>query len=363
VSKQSLALVHAEPLPQKLFSPLRERGDFDMLRYPTRDHAAFLAQVNLALAGSRRVLALWKSVDDKRDLPVDLAELTSGNREPRGFRRELVMVVYAGLSAIVTVIIGSKVAQAVETQNWPPFVAAYLTTGLFVEIPIAAPPPPPAALAPAPQIDPAFLDRFREVEGRNLFPKDFVAHSYSNYLVRPRRGAILWNMPERMRVSLRERVEVRIGDTDLAEDQLREGLRGRGVPQIDRLEITPLMRVQLVASENDFLVKSLSTMDHLIRHDNAAKWDFDVVPIRSGSRVLRVLVSMRVKVESNEEIVDLPSYEREVHVAVAPLHSTGAFIGRNWQWIATAIVVPLAAWGLAHTDLGTAVSREFGLHP
>ena len=45
-----------------------------------------------------------------------------------------------------------------------------------------------------------------------------------------------WSIPKRMRVGRPDRLEVRIGDTGVAEDHLRAGLKGRGIPEIDKLE-------------------------------------------------------------------------------------------------------------------------------
>jgi len=174
-------------------------------------------------------------------------------------------------------------------------------------------------------------------------------------------GSVLWNMPDRMRVGRRERVEVRIGDASVAEAQLREGLTGRGVPNVDRLEVSSLMRVTLVSDERDFAIKALSSLDQYLRAAQVARWDFDVRPLRAGLRVLRVLVSLRVKVEGKDELVDLPSYEREVHVRVAPLHSTAAFCGKNWQWIAGSVAIPLAVWMAAHTNLGGSIVQHWGI--
>ena len=176
-------------------------------------------------------------------------------------------------------------------------------------------------------------------------------------------GSILWSMPREMRVARRERVEVRIGDSSVLEHELRDGLKGKGLQNIDKLEVSRLMRVTLVSDENDFAVKPLNSIDQYIRDGVVARWDFDVRPLRSGQRVLRILVSIRMKVEGKDEVIDLPSYEREVHVAVAPIHTAGLFVSRNWQWIVGTIALPFVAWGLSHTDLGKAIADHLGIHP
>jgi hypothetical protein len=135
----------------------------------------------------------------------------------------------------------------------------------------------------------------------------------------------------KMRVARSERIEVRLGDASAAAEKLREGLRGRGVPRLDQLEVAPLMRVMLTADPEEFSIRRLSTDDQFVRPGDVARWEFDVLPLRGG---LRLLASMRVKVEGKDEVVDLPSYESEGKVRVAPVHAAGKFCEKNWQWIA-----------------------------
>jgi CRP-like cAMP-binding protein len=171
-------------------------------------------------------------------------------------------------------------------------------------------------------------------------------------------GSILWNPPDRMRVGHRERVEVRVADAEMALEALGDGLRGRGVPQLDKLEVAPLMRVALTADPADFFIQALSTQDQLVRLAVVARWDFDVLPLRGGLQRLRLLASMRVKVEGKDEIVDLPSYEAEVRVIVAPMRAVGQFCARNWQWIAGTVIVPLFAYAASTTSFGSAALKQ-----
>ena len=61
-----------------------------------------------------------------------------------------------------------------------------------------------------------------------------------------------------------------------------------------------------------------------------ARWDFDVIPLRSGLRRIHLLAPMRIRIEGKEEVVDLPSYETEVKVLVAPARAVGLW-RKNWQ--------------------------------
>jgi hypothetical protein len=122
-------------------------------------------------------------------------------------------------------------------------------------------------------------------------------------------GAILWNPPDRMKVGRRETIEVRLGDATVTEAALREGLRGRGTPNVDRLEIAPLMRVSLVGDTGDFSIQAINSKDQYVRPGKIARWDFGVTSLRSGIRRLRLLAAMRVRVEGKDEVVAGATHE------------------------------------------------------
>ena len=123
------------------------------------------------------------------------------------------------------------------------------------------------------------------------------------------------------------------------------------------------MRVTLVSDEKDFAIKPLSSLDQYLRAAAIAPWDFDVRPLRAGLRVLRVLVSLRIKVEGKDELVDLPSYEREVRVRVAPIRTAGEFCGKNWQWIAGSVGIPVVVWLVTRSHLSDVIIRQLGIRP
>ena len=118
------------------------------------------------------------------------------------------------------------------------------------------------------------------------------------------------------------------------------------------------MRVTLVSDTKDFEISSLNSSDQYMRPNSVARWDFYATPLRGGTRTLRILVSMRVKVESKDELIDLPSYERDVIVAVAPVHATAKFISKNWQWAAGTVLIPLLVWAATKTDAGSALLKQ-----
>jgi hypothetical protein len=122
----------------------------------------------------------------------------------------------------------------------------------------------------------------------------------------------------------------------------------------------PSHGVAITADPKDFSIQALSTQDQLVRSGAVARWDFDVTPLRGGLRRLRLLASMRMKIEGKDEVVDLPSYESGIQVAVAPMRAVGHFCATNWQWMPGTIAIPLIVWAAIGTGASKVVLEHVG---
>ena len=160
-------------------------------------------------------------------------------------------------------------------------------------------------------------------------------------------GRLLFNPSERMRQGRLERVEVGIAGSKGLDEVLRAGLRGRGHAQIEDIETSPFMAVELKGP--GFEITALNPTpggEQLLRP--TALWEFDVLPVRSGAQKLQVCVVMRIPLPNrDDERVSVPVLERDVRVRVDPRYGSQQFVKKNWQWlVATAAGLggALAAW-------------------
>ena len=148
-------------------------------------------------------------------------------------------------------------------------------------------------------------------------------------------GRILFNPPQEMKVGVKDRVEVRIAKT-IAEDFIK-GLRGRGIPQIEKIKVGTFMKVRLVG--DNFDIKSLSHDEQAVEGEDFTQWEWDVTPLTSGIQSLLLSVTVRIKIfNDGEETKDYPVFERRIKVKVNLIHSTKKFIEKYWKWIATTII-------------------------
>jgi hypothetical protein len=145
-------------------------------------------------------------------------------------------------------------------------------------------------------------------------------------------GELLFNPPSSMKVGISELIEVRIAKGTNA--KINEGLKGHGIPQVEKMKVASLMRVQL--SGNNFEIQKIGEEDQIVREDNFTEWAWNVTPEKSGKQILYLSITIRIFLPNNkEEYWDIPIKEKEIIVHVNPAY----FVSNNWKQI--------IGWGIA----------------
>jgi len=154
-------------------------------------------------------------------------------------------------------------------------------------------------------------------------------------------GKILFNPPKIMKVGVIERIEVRISQ-NINED-LTERLKGRGFPKVEEIIVGTVMKVKL--SGDDFRIESHSEEEQYIHSAGYTQWEWDVTPLKSGNRVIRLSVAVSVYLDKfGEKTKNLPVMEKEIHIKVNISYSFFNFIKKYWQWIVGTIIALLGLY-------------------
>ena len=144
------------------------------------------------------------------------------------------------------------------------------------------------------------------------------------------RGAILYNPPERMRVGVVNRVEVRI--TRELTDELSEGLQGEGTPRVEELLVGTFMRAKLEGSAFD--TTQIGSGVQQLAATGFREWRWDVTPIASGNQSLFFTIS----VLHENTLIEEKVFERRIDVAVNPGYSSVNWLRNNWGPLIAALV-------------------------
>ncbi|HEX7140728.1 MAG TPA: tetratricopeptide repeat protein [Vicinamibacterales bacterium] len=148
-------------------------------------------------------------------------------------------------------------------------------------------------------------------------------------------GTVVFNAPDQMKVSNTETVVVRIAPKGEASG-ITSGLSG-GTSTAPQEHITPTMAAKLDGIGFD--IAPLTPETQLVAGGGFAEWRWDVTPSESGDHDLNL--SIIAKLDQFERVVGTQTHH--VHVATDPMGAFKDFFEKNWQWLASAIIIPLIA--------------------
>ena len=167
-----------------------------------------------------------------------------------------------------------------------------------------------------------------------------ISNSIEKEIEKLSSGRILFNPPEEMKVGVKERVVVRL-TKDITEN-LTEGLKVAGAPQIEPIELGTFMTVKLTGGDN-FDIKALSTEEQVVKPVGFTEWSWDVRPLKSGRQELHLTVTVRILISGqDEQKIDWPVMDKQISVEVNPPYTFKRFIECYWQWIVATIISAIA---------------------
>jgi len=156
-------------------------------------------------------------------------------------------------------------------------------------------------------------------------------------------GQVLFDPPTEMQVGVQEAVFARIANS--VEVELRLGLVGRGVPMPELIRVGPLMRMTLTGQPS-FEIVPQSEPQQIVENSEFTQWAWDVTPVLSGIRKLRVRATVvLVHPGYPEHVKDLGVFDRDVVVKVNRAYSAGRIVQKHWQWfIGTLMAIVMACF-------------------
>lgn len=164
-----------------------------------------------------------------------------------------------------------------------------------------------------------------------------------NEVKKLRKGRILYNIPENMKVGQVERIEVRIEKTTT--DAFTKNLQGDGNYEINDIKVSPLMKVKLTGGDGKFQIVEISDDEQIVIDNYYTQWVWDVTPLKSGHANLSLVVSFKINVPNQvDRYQDYILFDKQINVKVNPLFSLSSFLTNYWQWVFGTIFAPIAGF-------------------
>jgi len=159
-------------------------------------------------------------------------------------------------------------------------------------------------------------------------------------------GWILSNPPNETQVGREEIIEARI--TRNVTDELWNDLRGRGIPQLEKInKIGTRMKPELWSINDSFKIDPLFSPDTAERPivGSFVQWEWKILPLKSGNQTLKLTVFAIIEIPPyKDHYVPVPVFEKIIRVKVNPFYTVESFLRTEWKWLITTIILPIVAF-------------------
>ena len=113
---------------------------------------------------------------------------------------------------------------------------------------------------------------------------------------------------------------------------------GSTVKGITGVRMSPRMKAELVGE--DFIIEDKGPQEQVVTIRDSTVWKWRVHSEMTGPRILKVRLHTLIKVDGQEAPRTIEVAEAHVEVKVNP----SEWALRHWEWIASALVLPIVAW-------------------
>ena len=180
--------------------------------------------------------------------------------------------------------------------------------------------------------------------------KKIVDLTDDSQISNPKEGIMAYSLPTEMKVGKSYQIKLRISKEKDKIELIRNNSSNNLQTDtnysitIESVRVEPLMTAELFGDKKAFEINPVSTELQNIEDKGYTEWEWQVIPIKSGIRFLKLIVRVRVRVEDVITFKDITVFDRNIRVKSNIGYVSSNFITEYWQWLMTTIIIPLIIW-------------------
>jgi hypothetical protein len=125
-------------------------------------------------------------------------------------------------------------------------------------------------------------------------------------------------------------------------EDLQRTITAPGEKEGARVRISNEMEARL--SGSGFKIEAITPEVQAVSASEPTEWKWEIEPTKVGSHHVHLTLSAHLQVEGQRVPRLIRTFERSIKVNVTWREKAGLFLAGNWQWLWTAILVPITAW-------------------
>lgn len=110
----------------------------------------------------------------------------------------------------------------------------------------------------------------------------------------------------------------------------------------DTVQVAPRMEARL--SGTGFQIESVTPEIQLISRRARTEWRWDIIATETGTHQLHLTLSALIPVDGQPTHRTIRTFDHVITVHVSLGERIASFLSDNWQWIMSALLIPLITW-------------------
>jgi Divergent InlB B-repeat domain len=154
---------------------------------------------------------------------------------------------------------------------------------------------------------------------------------------------VAFNVPRTLGRKETATIQLLLSPTSKSIGELKERLSEAGDRIGDRVKYSSTMEATLLSQDFDITPVDNESRK-FVPSDQVTEWLWQVTPKRTGTLRLYLSLYAIIDVAGREGPVKVGTFHRTLTIDVAWTQRAGDFVKGNWQWLWTAVLVPVGLW-------------------
>lgn len=185
----------------------------------------------------------------------------------------------------------------------------------------------------------AELHKVRQIPPARSANPWYVLSTIDQTLAQLRLGTIAFYVPDTMERGQSYDIKLLLSATKSL-DELKKELSGKS--ETAEIRVSPKMEARLTGQ--DFEINAVRSETQAVTEQETTEWEWEVRPSHEGSHQLHLTLDVILSVNGAETPRSLQTFDRTITVEVGFGKRAFGFVTNNWQWLWTAVFIPLGAW-------------------
>jgi hypothetical protein len=157
---------------------------------------------------------------------------------------------------------------------------------------------------------------------------------------------VVFNVPNSLHLGSVAEIQLVLSPTRSIRE-LSQHVTAIGKKQGATIKVSPLMEAHLTGL--GFKIETISPVRQPVSSDQITKWAWDIQPTETGTKHLHLTLDAFITVDGRGTLWSVRTFDRTLRIRITWFDHVSGFVSGNWQWMWTAIFLPIA--GLAFRRL------------